>query len=236
MSHVRLSTITGASAIVSVSGFVLGIVLMASSGVQVLIPDSGDEVKWMTDANDAGELFVAGAWIVVAAGLIGIVALVGLYDVLKSAGSYMIFAPALAIAGLTLVTISHFVPITIAQEVTPAFVAGGPAVKAAAHLDAQNLTSVSHLANYFGDVLLWGVVTPLYAFAMLRTRLLPRWIAWVGIVAAVFAGWLGIVSPLSSVIDGLTFPGFIAFFVFLAGTGVVLLRRKELPAASLAPA
>lgn len=236
MSRVRLSAITGASAVVSVAGFVLGIVLMASSGVQVLIPDSGDELKWMADANDAGELFVAGAWIVVAAGLVGIVALVGLYDVLKSAGPYMVFAPALAIAGLTLVTISHFLPITIAQEVTPAFVDGAPAAKAAARLDARTLTSVAHLANYFGDLLLWAVVTPLYALAILRTKVLPRWIGWVGLVAAVFAGWLGILSPLSGVIDGLTFLGFIAFFVFLAAAGVGLLRGKGLPEASLAPA
>ena len=71
----------------------LGIVLMASSGVQVLIPDSGDEVAWMADANDGGELFVAGAWVAVAAGLVGIVALVGLYDVLKSAGAYLVSHP-----------------------------------------------------------------------------------------------------------------------------------------------
>jgi hypothetical protein len=235
MAAMRLSTITGASAILTVACFVLGIVLMASSGVQVLIPDSGDEVAWMVDAQDDGELFVAGAWIAVAAGLVGIVALVGLYDVLKSAGPYLIFAPALAIAGLTLVTISHFVPITIAQEVAPTFVNGGPAIKPAALADARTLTSVAHLANYFGDLLLWSVVTPLYAYAILKTSLLPRWIGWVGMVAAVFAGWLGLFSPLSSVIDGLTFPGFLAFFVFLAAVGVAVLRQKEKPAASLAP-
>src|SRR3954452_22054944 len=156
MSGMRLSTITGASAILAVACFVLGIVLMASSGVQVLIPDSGDEVVWMADAHDGGELVVAGAWIAVAAGLVGIVALVGLYDVLKSAGPYLIFAPALTIAGLTLVTISHFVPITIAQEVAPTFVNGGPAIKPSALVDARTLTSVAHVANYFGDMLLWS--------------------------------------------------------------------------------
>ena len=85
-------------------------------------------------------------------------------------------------------------------------------------------------------MLLWAVVTPLYAYAILKTRLLPRWIGWVGMVAAFFAGWLGIISPLSSVIDGLTFPGFVAFFVFLAAVGVAVLRLKELPATSLAAA
>jgi hypothetical protein len=42
----------------------------------------------------------------------------------------------------------------------------------------------------------WGVTTPLFAIAVLKTSAAPRWIGWVGIVSAVFAGWLGLLSPL----------------------------------------
>jgi hypothetical protein len=42
---------------------------------------------------------------------------------------------------------------------------------------------------------------------------------------AVFAGWLGLLSPLSSAIDGITFIGFVAFFVFMASMGIALMRR-----------
>jgi hypothetical protein len=77
---------------------------------------------------------------------------------------------------------------------------------------------------------------PLYAIAILKTSVVPRWIGWVGMVSAVFGGWLGLLAPASSVIEGLSSIGFLAFFVFLASMGVALLRRKELPAPGLAPA
>ena len=48
---------------------------MASSGVQVLIPETGqDGLDWIADVDDAGKAFVAGAAIVVFAGFFGLVA------------------------------------------------------------------------------------------------------------------------------------------------------------------
>jgi hypothetical protein len=148
---------------------------MASSGVQVLIPDTGKELEWVAHVDAAGDLFVAGAWIVVFAGLVGLFALVGFYDALKDAGPIVIIAPIAGVVGLTLVTISHVVPITIAYELVPAYTDGNASV-------AQAL------------------------------------------------------APASSVIEGLSSIGFLAFFVFLASMGIALLRRKELPAPGLAPA
>jgi hypothetical protein len=81
--------------------------------------------------------------------------------------------------------------------------------------------------NYFGDILIWGVTTPLYAFAILNTKLAPKWVGWVGLVAAIFAGWLGLLTPVSSFFDALSTIGFFAFFIFTASLGVVLLRRRE---------
>jgi hypothetical protein len=85
--ELRLSTVGAACALVAVAGFVAGIALMATNGVQVLIPETGtDGAEWVADVQDAGNWFVAGAWIMGLAGLVGIVALVGFYDVLKHAG------------------------------------------------------------------------------------------------------------------------------------------------------
>ena len=78
------------------------------------------------------------------------------------------------------------------------------------------------------DALVWGVTTPLLAVAGLTTKLVPRWICWVGLVAAVFAGWLGLFSPISSLADGVSTIGFFAFFIFFAALGVALLRREPI--------
>jgi hypothetical protein len=49
---------------------------------------------------------------------------------------------------------------------------------------------------------------------------------WLGLFVGVFAGWLGLLSPASSVISGITTIGFLAFFVFMLSMGITLLRRR----------
>jgi hypothetical protein len=223
LRELRLSTVGAVCALVAVAGFVVGIVLMATNGVQVLIPETGkDGAKWVADVNDAGNWFVAGAWIVGLAGLVGIVALVGFYDVLKHAGPVMIIAPIAGAVGLTLVTASHVIPIAIAQELAPSYTPQNAAV-------FDTFASSCLLLNYFGNVFNWAVATPLYAFAILRTGALPRWVGYLGLIAAVFAGWLGLLAPVSGVIEGLTTIGFFAFFVFLISMGITILRRRADP-------
>ena len=220
MRELRLSTVGAVCALVAVAGFVVGIVLMATNGVQVLIPETGkDGAEWVADVQDAGNWFVAGAWIVGLAGLVGIVALVGFYDVLKHAGPVMIIAPIAGAVGLTLVTASHVIPIAIAQELAPSYTPENAAV-------FDTFASACLLLNYFGNVFNWAVATPLYAVAILKTGALPRWVGYLGLIAAVFAGWLGLFAPLSGVIEGLTTIGFLAFFVFLISMGITILRRR----------
>jgi hypothetical protein len=228
--HVRLATVGAVCALVTVAGFVLGVVLMASGGVQVLIPETGNEgIQWIADVQDAGNMFVAGAWIINLAGLVGIVALLGFYDFLKSAGPVLAIAPVLGAVGLTLVTISHAIPIAIAQELAPEYTAADAAT-------FDTFASVCLLINYFGNIFNWAVVTPLYALAILKTGLLPKWVGYVGLVAGVFAGWLGAFAPLSGVIEGVSSIGFFAFFAFLASMGITILRRRGDPAPAAAPA
>lgn len=44
---------------------------------------------------------------------------------------------------------------------------------------------------------------------------------------ATIRGWIGLLGPASSVTEGITFPAFLGFFVWMASMGVVLLRRQE---------
>ena len=220
-------------AVLTTGAFVVGIVLMASSGVQVLIPDTGQAaLDWVGQVDDAGGLFFAGAWLVVLGGFFGVVAIVGFYDALKEVGRALLIAPVLAVVSLTLVNLSHLIPIAMGYRLVPGYVAGGPATRASLEVVLNTLASLGLVINFAGDFILWGVVVPLFAFASLKTALVPRWISYVGIAAAVLAGWLGVLSPASSVIEGLTFIGFVAFFVWTAAMGVALLRRPPLTAAA----
>ena len=220
LRDLRLATVGAVCALLTVAGFAVGIVFMATNGVQVLIPETGKEgAEWAADVQDAGDWFVIGALIVALAGFAGLVALVGFYDVLKGAGPVMILAPILGAVGLTLVTISHTVPIAIAQELAPDYSSNASTF--------DTFASACLWLNYVGNVLNWGVVTPLYAVAILKTRALPRWVAYVGLVAAFFAGWLGIFGPLWSPLEEISSIGFFAFFAFLLCMGITILRRRE---------
>jgi hypothetical protein len=226
---VSLARIGAWCAIGLVVAFVAGIAMMAASGVQVLIPETGkDGLDWIADVDDASGAFFFGAWLVIVGGVLGLVGLIGFYDALRRAGDWLILAPILGAFGLTLVTISHLLPIAMAYELVPDF-----------HPSDANtfdtLTSLALVTNYTGDIVLWGVVVPMYALAILKTGVVRRWIGWLGVAVWVFAGVGDALSPLSSAIEGITFLGFVAFFVWMAAMGVSLLRGQP-PAAAVSPA
>jgi hypothetical protein len=229
---VTLTRIGAWCAIGTVVAFVAGIVLMAASGVQVLIPETGkDGLDWIADVDDASGAFFFGAWLVIAGGVLGLVGLIGFYDYLRRAGDWLVLAPILGLFGLTLVTISHLLPIAMAYELVPDF---RPAVDAHTF---DTLASLALVLNYTGDVVLWGVVVPMYGLAILKTNLIRRWIGWLAVGVWVFAGIGDALSPLSGVIEGLTFIGFVGFFVWMAAMGVSVLRDRppEAPPALSVP-
>lgn len=228
MQGLRLSTIGAVCAILTTVSFMLGGVLLGSSGVQVLIPPTGaDGLDWIADVDSANSTLFVGAWLIILTTLVGTVALVGFYDVLKSAGPVMVLAPIMGVVGLGLVTISHLIPIALAYEFVPGYIGADEATKASMAASFDTLANLSLVLNYTGNALGWGVAVPLYAIAILKTAAVPRWIGWLGLVVAAVAGWLGLLSPASSVIEGITTLGFIAFFIFMLSMGISLLLRQR---------
>jgi len=120
---------------------------------------------------------------------------------------------------------SHLTAIAMAYELMPGYTVADAATKTSLATTADTFAVLALVVNYTGDVVLWGVVVPMYAVAVLKTSVVPRWIGWLGVGVGVFAGLGDALSPASSVIEGLTFIGFVAFFVWTAAMGVALLRR-----------
>jgi hypothetical protein len=87
MRTLRLSSVAAVCALGTVICFALGAVAMSSSGVAVLIPETGRPGRdWIGAVDGAGGLFFVGAWLVILMGYLGVVALVGFYDTLRLAG------------------------------------------------------------------------------------------------------------------------------------------------------
>jgi len=231
MRHVSLRTVGAVCALVTVAAFVVGIALMVTSGVDMLIPEPGEAGRdWIADVEGSGDLFPVGAWLTVFGGLFGLVALIGFYDALRGAGPVLVLAPIAGAVGMTLVTLSHVVPIAMAYELVPAYVDANAPTQASLAVTSDTLAMTSLLTNYVGNALNWGVAVPLYGFAILSTRVVPRWIGWLALFVGALGGWIGLLGPASSLIEGITFPAFLGFFVWMASMGVVLLRRREKPA------
>lgn len=165
-----LTTVGAACAIATVIAFVAGFVFIAASGVQVLIPETGkDGLDWIRDVDEAGGTFFLGAWLVILGGVLGIPALIGFFIALRQVGSWFILAPILSSVGLTLVTLSHLIPIAMAYELAPGYIAAEAATKSSLATTADTFAVLALVVNYTGDVVLWGVVVPMYAIAVLKT-------------------------------------------------------------------
>jgi hypothetical protein len=226
LQSMRLSAVGAVCAIFTVFCFVLSAVAFGASGAGELIPPTGRQARsWITNVDGAGWLFFAGAWLIILMGFLALAAFVAFYGVLRDAGQVLVLAPILDAVGLTLVTVSHLVPIAMASQLVPAYTAAEPAAQASLLGTFETFAATAQVTNAAGNFLGWGVAVPLYALAILTTRALPRWIGWLGILVAVLAGWLGLLSPASDVIGGISSIGFVGFFVFMLGMGIGLLRR-----------
>ena len=98
----------------------------------------------------AGGLFFVGPWLIILVGFLGIVALVGFYDTLRLAGPVMILASILGAVELTLVTVSHLIPIAMGYELVPAYLAADPGEQATLAATADTFAAIALVINAAG--------------------------------------------------------------------------------------
>jgi len=223
MKRLKITSLAGWCAAAVMPLFLAGAVLLAGSGAADVLPPSGGPGQEWLAAVVSDKRFAAGAWLIVLMGFLVMVAFVGLFFVLRQAGEVLIVAPVLGVAGMTLVQVSHLIPIGMAYELAPAYLADG-ADRPTSSATADTFAALSQVTNAAGNALVWGVAVPLYAWAILSTRTLPRWIGWLGLIVAFFGGWLGLLSPAFSVAEDLSGIGFLTFFIFMFSSGIAVLR------------
>jgi hypothetical protein len=85
--NLSLTTIGGICGVLTTASFVVGIAMMGGSGVQVLIPETGNNgLDWIADVDSANGIFFVGAWFIILGGVFALVAFVGFYEPLREAG------------------------------------------------------------------------------------------------------------------------------------------------------
>ena len=131
VKNLRLATVGAACALGMVACFLVGVVLMASSGVQVLIPEPGVDTRGLDRRRRLRRKRLPRRRVAHDRGRVP-------RDhrarrVLRRASSrraVLVLGPVLGAIGLTLVTISHLVPIAMATELVPDYLAADAAGKA----------------------------------------------------------------------------------------------------------
>jgi hypothetical protein len=229
LQRLDLRAIGGVCAVMGVVIFILGgVVGVATGGPDTVIPETGDGLRtWVRDVVDDRTGFAIGTGMVVLGGILLAVALIGFYDVLRDAGPTMILAPVLGIFGLVLVTISHSLPIVLAEEFAPDFTRAGPVARTTLQTTGDMMAGTALATNYVGDLMIWAVAVPLFGLAAIRTRAVPRWIGWLGVGVGVVGGWIGAFGIVSTTVEDVTAIGFLGFFVWMLAMGVALLRRPR---------
>jgi hypothetical protein len=233
LQRLDLRAIGGVCAVMGVVIFILGgVVGAATGGPDTVIPETGDGLRtWVRDVVDDRTGFAIGTGMVVLAGILLAVALIGFYDVLRYAGPAMILAPVLGIFGVVLVTISHSLPIVMAEQFAPDFAGAGPTARTTLQTTGDLMAGTALATNYVGDLMIWAVAVPLFGLAAVRTRAVSRWIGWLGVLVGVVGGWIGAFGIVSTTVEDITAIGFLGFFVWMLAMGVALLRGPHVPAA-----
>ena len=102
-------------------------------------------------------------------------------------------------------------------------------------MSLDNVLAVAGAAREHPGILILGLILSVALMGLAANLIAKyierfRWIGWLGLFAAVVGGWLGLLAPASSVIEGISALGFIAFFVFMVSVGIAILVRQRRPA------
>ena len=224
MTRFRLLKVAGASAVLFAAGLVVLIILMAKTG--------------LLEAVNATEVFpimvehrtttLVGMWLFVLLIFPLAVLGLGLFAALRRAG-YVTWVAALALLGGSLLALlRNILLLAMTYELAPAYANATGAVQSALAVLGDTLLMFGFIAgDLVGGILAGGVGVPLFSAAMLRTELVPRWIAFLGFAVAITAGWGTLLLPLGEVFAIVPFVGTIGFLVWLVALGIKLWRAPE---------
>lgn len=112
-------------------------------------------------------------------------------------------------------------------ELAPAYVAAPAGTQTTLAIVGDTLLMFALVADFIGAALVAGIGLPILCIAILRTALAPRWVAWLGLFAAIAGGWITFLRPVSEVFEIIELVGRLSFFVWMVVMGVVLWRAPE---------
>ena len=195
MGNISLVRVGGVCAILAVVSGIMGRISFGN--------------EWL--ASRVVNTLIPGHWFDTRGGLLFMVAALGFYRALRQAGPLPLIAVVATLTGGIVLLIRGFILLGIAYELVPGITGA--------------LRQTGWLVAGVGAVLVFIIGVLLFSFAILRTSVVPKWIGWLGVIAA-----LGFcLMALLPLVFSMATPWFLGgvFLVWLVAMGVVLLRLKE---------
>lgn len=220
-----LPRIAALGAIISILSQVVGMFVGVTHGAEPGAVDFGNPDRLAVILSNRQPLILG----LVFASLSPLFALplwLGLFHTIKQAGSLALFGVVISYIAHIFGLLSEVLRFAMFVELPPAYAAGSEAARPALLVIGGIATMAGRLLPLLTFTLGFGVGLFALSLASLRVSALPRWHAWFGVAVAVLFGWVA--APLNSLGVGgpLMGAGLLLFFVWVASTGIILLRWR----------
>ncbi len=234
MGSMSLIRVGGVCAILAAVAFIVATAIHDAGDLPGYrwVPD--DPGQWLLDVDRNRTGLVTEVWLKILGVVLAMGFALGLYQALRRAGPLLWIAVVATIASSLLIIAQLLVVLGVAYELAPGYAEAGEAIRPALEMMATTLLGMGVLAEFVADHPLQGIGGGLFALAILRTSVLPKWLGWLGLGVALLR-FLGLLEPASDAFRVFSIIGFIGGGLLLLATGVIMLRLRE-PAADTAEA
>ncbi len=227
MGNISLVKVGGVCAILVAVCFIVWFIVRGVTGVPGIRDLAIDGEQWLLDVGNNRTAFLTAMWFLLLYPVLLMPAALGFYQTLRQAGALLWIAVAAIFTGALLFIGASMTLIGVAYELAPGYVEASDASKAALALMASTLGGTAHVALSVAYLLSLGIGVGLFALAILRTSVVPKWVGWLGLVVVLIGAWPQALRSVSPVFTGIGFLGLLAFLVWMVVMGAVLLRLKE---------
>lgn len=223
MERVSLAKVGGACAILYTIAVIAAVIPLAAADLL----EAEDAVDVLPIMAENQTMVTISGWLFVLAPILLAVAGVSFFQALREAGSVMWVALLAFSGGALLVVDRAFIWLALNHKLAPAYADADEATRSMLIVVADTLIWIGFMAELSLGTMIGGIGILLFSLGVLRTKMAPRWVAWLGFAVAVLAGWVTLLGPVAEVFELIELIGLVALIVWMVAMGVAVWRAPE---------
>ncbi len=229
MNHLSIFKVAGILALLTAAAEIAGAAIGAANGLGGQNLPLGSEAELLALARNR-EAYLWREWLYLLVAIFALGEGLGLYYLVRRTGGIAVWALGAWSVGLIIGIVEDAMVVALVDQFSIDYAAADESSRGALAVSAKTYDAIIRLQQFVANALGSGVGLGLFAIAGLRTARLPRWLAVVGLVAAVGVGWVfGIVNVFDRSAETVAMyeNAFALLVVWDIGIGVTLLRYRD---------